>query len=94
MDELKGGSHDLHGLDLLSGVSSLEGDASDESFNDGARGLLELLLLISSGSVRDVDSASWGINSDVLSEGLVLDLEALIIPLTEEFWGLGELDRA
>ncbi len=54
-----------------------------DSLNDGAGGLSESLLLVSTGSVGDVDVGLGGVDGDQVGDGQVLDFDVVLV-LTEQ----------
>ena len=97
VDDFKSVSQDSDGKSLLTSVSASEHKSIDESFNDWALSLSELLNLPSASSVRDVDLGLEGADGDVVLEADVLDLNLGVIPASEKLsasalsglnWGL------
>ena len=84
VDDLESLVDDVDGLEFLSGISSVEEQASDESLDDGHGGLLEVLDLVSSGSVGDVNLTLGVLDCDVVLEGLWDVLDFVVVPLSEE----------
>jgi hypothetical protein len=74
MDDLKSMSDNSDGLNLLAGVSSVELERANKSFNDGAKCLSELLGLVSAGSVGDENLSFGGCGSNIVNEAGVSDL--------------------
>ena len=62
----------------------MEHHASDESFDDGALGLSESLNLVSTSSVGNEDLALGGVDGDVILEANIIDLNFIIIVLSEK----------
>jgi len=75
---------DSDSLGLLTGISSVEHHAADESFNDGALGLSESLGLVSSGSVWNEDLALCVVDGDVILEADIIDLDFAVIVFAEK----------
>jgi hypothetical protein len=74
MDDLEGVPHNTDGLDLLTSVPAVELEGSNESLDDGAEGLSELLALVSASSVGHEDLSLGGGSGDVVDEAGVSDL--------------------
>ena len=72
-DDLHGLPHDSHGLDLLSGVSAVEGNTAHNSLDDGAGGLLEGSQLVTSSGMGNENSRLSGEDGDVVFEAGVAD---------------------
>ena len=81
---------DPDGLRLLTSVSSLEHEAADQSFDDGAERLPESSGLVSAGGVRHEDLALRVLHSDVVLESGVGEGDAFVGPPAEESRGRGE----
>lgn len=79
MDDFKSVLDDLDGLDLFTGVSSVEHQTIDETFNDGAFSFFEFLLLPSSGGMGDHDLGLFLSDGDVVSEANITNLRLLIL---------------
>ena len=79
-------AHDPEGFHLFTGVASVEGDASDHSFDEWAQGLSEGAKLIATGSVRDENSGLNSLDSQVVLQCTVEDGEGSIGPFSEELW--------
>ena len=75
---------------LLTRVSTMEHERSDESFNNGALGLSEFLDLPSTSSVWDEDLTLNGRDSNVILEADIIDLNFRIIVFTKELELSGE----
>ena len=73
LDDFEGLSHDSHGLDLLTGVATVEGDSAHHAFDDWAGGLLEGTELVAAGGVGHEDSGLGGVDRDVVFEAGVGD---------------------
>ena len=84
LNDFQGLSHDSHGLDLLSGVSAVEGDAAHDAFDDRTSGFLEGTELVASGSVGHEDAGLGGVDRNVVLEAGVGDGEAGVGPLAEK----------
>jgi len=76
---------DSDGQTLLTGVSSVEHKASNESFDNGALDLSEFLELVSSSCVRNEDLGLSGGDGNVVLETDIIDLNFSIIPFAEQF---------
>ena len=74
VDDFEGVSDDSDGFGLLTSVSAVELEGSNETFNNGAECLSELFGLVSSGGVRDEDLGFDGLGCDVVDEAGVFDL--------------------
>lgn len=74
VDDLKSMSDDSDGLDLLTSVSSVELEGSDQSLDNGAECFSELLGLVSASSVGHEDLSLGGCSSNVIDEAGVGDL--------------------
>ncbi len=74
VDDLEGVPDNSDGLHLLTGVPAVELEGADESLDDGAESLSELLALVSAGSVGHEDLSLGGGGSDVVKEAGVSDL--------------------
>jgi hypothetical protein len=83
-DDFEGVTHDTDGLDLLTGVASVELQAADEPLNNWAGGLAEGLLLVTTGSVGHEHLRLVALDSDVINEALVSDLHSVVRPLAEQ----------
>lgn len=81
---------DSDGLRLLTGVSPVELEGTNQSLDDGAEGLPELLLLVPAGGVGDVHLRLGGLDGDVVGETGILDLDLFVVPLAEQEGLIGE----
>ena len=88
VDDLQGLSEHSDALGLLTGVSAVEAQRPDDSFCNGAAGLLESLKLVPAGGVGQEDSALGGGDGDVVGQCRVLHFEFVVAPLVEQL-GLG-----
>jgi hypothetical protein len=87
VDDVEGVLNDSDGLSLLTGVSSVEHESSDESLNDGALSLSEFLDLVSTGCVGNEDLSLGVGDSNIISEADIFDLNFGIVPFVEKLEG-------
>ena len=83
-DDLESVLDDSASQSLLTSVSTVEHERSDESFNDGALGLSEFLDLPSTSSMGNEDLSLDRGNSDVILEADIFSLDFGIIEFTEK----------
>jgi hypothetical protein len=74
VDDFECVSDDSDSLDFFTGVSAVELEWSNESFNDGGKSLSEFFSLISASSVGYKDLRSGGLDGNVVLEAWVIDL--------------------
>jgi hypothetical protein len=85
MDDFKGVPDDSDGFHLLTSVSSVELKGSDESLNDRAQCLSELLGLVSSSSVGHEHLGLGGGGSDIVDEARVCNLSRQSLTLISSY---------
>ena len=74
VDDLERMRNDTQRKELLAVVAALHHEAVDETLDDGHLRLLELLLCVPPGRVREIDSVP---DLDIVDQGHVLDLNAV-----------------
>jgi len=84
VDDFESVFDDLHGLDLFTGVASLIHEAIHHTFNNRALDLSELLHLPSSSSVRDGHLSLVSLDSNVIFEADIIDLDFSVVPSSEK----------
>ena len=84
-DQFHGLTHDPHGLDFFSGVSSVVLQSGQHPLDDGALSLSEFFDLVSAGGVGNVDLHSLALDSDVVLERRVSHFDVVVAPSSEEF---------
>ncbi len=85
VDDFEGVSDDSDGLDFLTGVSAMELKRSNKSLNNGSKCLSELFSLIPAGSMWHKNLRSCGLDSNIVLEAWVINLEVIVTPSGEEF---------
>mmetsp|Transcript_36977 Transcript_36977/g.55873 ORF Transcript_36977/g.55873 Transcript_36977/m.55873 type:complete len:247 (-) Transcript_36977:55-795(-) len=84
VDNLEGMLHDADGHHFLTVVPAVHHHGAAQSLHDRAQGLSELLLLVSASSVRQEGHGVHSMNSDVVLEGQVTDVDIAVAPAAEE----------
>jgi len=84
VDDFESVLDDSDGQVLLTGVSTVEHERSDESFDDGALGLSEFLDLPSTSSVGDENLGLDVADGDVILEADIFNLDFGIVEFTEK----------
>ncbi len=83
-------SDDSDSLNFLTSVSAMELKGANESFNNRGKSLSELFSLISASSMRDKDLGPGGLDSNIVLEAWIIDLEVIVTPSGEEFGSVFE----
>jgi hypothetical protein len=78
VNDFEGVADNTDGLDLLTGVASVELHGADEAFDDGAESFSEFLGLVATGGVGDKDLSLGGLGCDVINEAGVFDLGVVV----------------
>jgi len=84
-DDFESVLDDSDGEVLLTSVSTVEHDGTNESFDDGALGLSEFLDLPSTSSVGDENLGLDVADGDVILEADIFNLDFGIVELAEKF---------
>jgi hypothetical protein len=74
VDDFESVSDDSDGLGFFTGVSSVELERANKTFNDGAESLSELLGLVSSSSVGYEDLSFDRLGSDIVDKAGIFNL--------------------
>lgn len=91
MNDLESLLDDVKSLELLTSISSVEQKSSNKSLNDWHGCFLEMLDLVSSCSMWNVNLTLGLLNSNVVLKSNVDILDLVVVPFSKELWGFAKL---